>query len=264
VKSLLPTAMTLIALAMPAWAVDTALDSAVQNSARSKNFVARDKYRHPVEELTFLGLRPDATVMEIWPGGGYWSEILAPYLHDHGTYYTPVEAGEGWAKYSTTFRNKVAADPVTYGRVKLTEMGVGYDNIAPPGSVDMVLDTRNFHNWMDIGDVPEMLADIYKALKPGGILVIEDHRARNDKPQDPKAGNGYVRQDFTIAAVKQAGFEFVESSELLANPKDSADWPNGVWTLPPTFILKDKDRAKYAAIGEADNFLLKFRKPVGQ
>jgi predicted methyltransferase len=240
-----------------------ALADAVANPARSANFVARDKYRHPLEELRFLGVRPDAVVMEIWPGGGYWSEILAPYLREHGTYYTPVEAGEGWAKYSTTFRNKKAADPATYGKVQLTEMGVGFDTIAPPGSVDYVLDTRNFHNWMDIGDVSEMLADIKTAMKPGGVLVIEDHRARTDKPQDPKAANGYVRQDYTVDAVTRAGFEFVGASELLANPKDSADWPDGVWTLPPTFILKDKDRAKYAAIGEADNFLLKFRKPAG-
>jgi predicted methyltransferase len=254
-----------LALAAPARAtdaVDPALAAAVQNAARSANFVARDRYRHPVEELTFLGVRPDATVMEIWPGGGYWSEILAPYLHDRGTYYTPVEAGGDWAKYSTAFRNKVAADPKTFDRVHITEMGVGHDDIAPPGSVDLVLDTRNFHNWVEIGDVDEMLADIKRAMKPGGILVIEDHRALDTVPQDPKADNGYVRQDFTIAAVKKAGFEFVESSELLANPKDTKNWPQGVWTLPPTFALKDQDHAKYAAIGEADNFLLKFRKPM--
>jgi predicted methyltransferase len=254
------TIFAAVLLAAPMARAD-ALADAVGNPARSAAFVARDKYRHPLEELRFLGVRPDAVVMEIWPGGGYWSEILAPYLRVHGTYYTPVEAGEGWAKYSTTFRNKVAADPTTYGRVRLTEMGAGHDDIAPPGSVDYVLDTRNFHNWMDIGDVGEMLADIKRAMKPGGVLVIEDHRARTDKPQDPKAANGYVRQDYTIDMVKKAGFEFVAASELLANPKDTADWPDGVWTLPPTFILKDKDRAKYAAIGEADNFLLKFRKP---
>jgi predicted methyltransferase len=187
---------------------------------------------------------------------------LAPYLHDRGTYYTPVEAGGDWAKYSTTFRNKVAADPKTYERAHLTEMGQGFDDIAPPNSVDMVLDTRNFHNWMDIGDVPEMLADIKRALKPGGILVIEDHRALDSVPQDPKAENGYVRQDFVIEAAKKSGFEFVEASELLANPKDTKNWPQGVWTLPPTFALGDKDHAKYAAVGEADNMLLKFRKPM--
>jgi predicted methyltransferase len=264
-KFLLLTAVATIALASAAMAtdaVDPALMKAVQNPSRSANFVARDKYRHPVEELTFLGLRPDATVMEIWPGGGYWSEILAPYLHDHGTYYTPVEAGEGWAKYSKTFRDKVAADPATYGSAHLTEMGKGSDDIAPPNSVDLVLDTRNFHNWMDIGDVPEMLADIKRVLKPGGILVIEDHRALDSVPQDPKAENGYVRQDFVIDAAKKSGFELVEASELLANPKDTKNWPQGVWTLPPTFALGDKDRAKYAAIGEADNMLLKFRKPA--
>jgi len=264
-KFLLLTAVATFALASVAMAtdvVDPALLNAVQNPARSPNFVARDKYRHPVEELTFLGLRPDATVLEIWPGGGYWSEILAPYLHDHGTYYTPVEAGGDWAKYSKTFRKKVADDPKTYEHVHMTEMGQGFDDIAPPNSVDLVLDTRNFHNWMDIGDVPEMLADIKRVLKPGGILVIEDHRALDTVPQDPKAENGYVRQDFVIDAAKKSGFEFVEASELLANPKDTKNWPQGVWTLPPTFALKDQDHAKYAAIGEADNMLLKFRKPA--
>ncbi len=236
------------------------LAAVVNAKGRSPQFVARDHYRHPLEELRFLGVRPNAAVAEIWPGGGYWSEILAPYLAAHGTYYTPVEAGEGWAKYSTTFRDKVAANPLVFGKVKLTELGAGHDDIAPPGSLDFVLDTRNFHNWMDIGDVPEMLAAIRRAMKPGAVLVMEDHRARGDAPQDPTAGNGYVRQDFAIAAVTKAGFRFVASSEILANPKDTTHWPKGVWTLPPTLALGAKDRAKYLAIGEADNFLLKFQK----
>lgn len=239
---------------------DPALVKAVQSPHRSPNQVVRDQYRHPVEELTFLGVRPDSTLVEIWPGGGYWAEILAPYLYDKGTYYAPVEAGPGWDQYSKQFRDKVAGDPKTFAHVHITEMGVGHDDIAPPNSVDFVFTARNFHNWMNIGDVPEMLAAINRAMKQGAILVVEDHRAKADKPQDPKADNGYVRQDYAIAEIKKAGFTLVGTSELLANPKDTTDWPKGVWTLPPTLQLGDQDKAKYLAIGEADNFLLKFRK----
>ncbi len=263
-KYLWPIATLVLLAASPASAESPAridLEQAVRNPARSTNFVARDKYRHPLEELRFAGVRPDATLIEIWPGGGYWSEILAPFLHAHGTYYTPVEAGPGWDKYSRTFRKKVAGNPAVFDRVKLTQMGVGYDDIAPPGAADIVFASRNFHNWMNIGDTAEMLADVRRALKPGGVFVIEDHRGRDTVAQDPKAEDGYVRQDYVIDTVTRAGFAFVASSEVLANPKDTKDWPQGVWTLPPTFILGDKDRARYAAIGEADNFLLKFRKP---
>ncbi len=238
------------------------LQAAIASRARSPQFVARDIYRHPLEELRFLGVRPDATVIEIWPGAGYWSEILAPYLAASGTYDTPVEAGPGWDKYASTFTDRVYREPALFGHVHITRMGAGHDDIAPPDSADFVLDTRNFHNWMEIGDVGEMLADIRRALKPGGILVIEDHRAHSTAPQDPQARNGYVRQDYVIDTIKAAGFEFVAASEALANPRDTADWPHGVWTLPPTLALGDTDRAKYLAIGEADNMLLKFRKPL--
>jgi len=134
--------------------------------------------------------------------------------------------------------------------------------IAPPGSADLVVTFRNLHNWIGGGFSSEALAACYKALKPGGILGIEDHRGRNDQPQDPKAESGYLRQDYAIALVKQAGFEFVAASEINANIKDTKDWPEGVWTLPPTLALGEKDRARYQAIGEADNFVLKFRKPA--
>jgi predicted methyltransferase len=140
-------------------------------------------------------------------------------------------------------------------------LGADHFEIAPPGTADLVVTFRNLHNWMDAGYAPQALAACFRALKRGGILGIEDHRARNDQPQDPKAKNGYVRQDYTIALAKQAGFELVATSEMNANPRDTADWPNGVWTLPPTFALGDKDRARYAEIGEADNYVLKFRKP---
>jgi len=232
---------------------------------RSPAFVARDAARHPVEELTFFGLKPDMTVVEIWPSGGYWTEILGPYLHDHGTYYAaivPRAMSERTAKAADAFQAKLDADKAIYGNVKVSEFGKTMSNIAPAGSADLVVTFRNFHNWMGNDMAPQALAAFYTALKPGGILGIEDHRAATDKPQDPKAESGYVRQDYTIEMAKKAGFEFVGASEINANPRDTKDYAEGVWTLPPDLTLGDKDRAKYVAIGEADNFVLKFRKPL--
>jgi predicted methyltransferase len=267
------TLATVVALALgacgPAAAADLTLDSAVANTARSAKFIARDKARHPLEELTFFGVTPESTVVEIWPGGGYWTEILAPLLHDHGGYYVALQ-GKGGSEAADTeadqlnalFRSKTEADKTTYGKVTPTVFGVGQGDIAPPGSADFVLTFRNLHNWLEQGFAPEAFATFYRALKPGGVLGIEDHRGQRDTAQDPKAEDGYVRQDYAIALAEKAGFKFEGSSEIDANPKDTANWPKGVWTLPPTFRLGDQDRAKYEAIGEADNFVLKFRKPI--
>jgi predicted methyltransferase len=249
--------------ATPALA-DQALEQALQAPTRSPKFVARDAVRHPVEELEFFGLKPHDTVVEVWPGGGYWTEILAPYLHGFGTYYValPASPGADDQKVVADFRAKMAAKGPFYRHIQLTELGPGHTDIAPPGSADLVLTFRNVHNWMDAGDADEMFAAFYKALKPGGVLGVEEHRGRTDIPQDPKADNGYVRQDYTIALAQNAGFTLVGQSEMDANPRDTKDWPKGVWTLPPTFALGDKDHAKYAAIGEADNMVLKFKKPL--
>jgi predicted methyltransferase len=250
--------------ALPANAADAALQSAIANPKRTAAFVKRDAARHPQEELEFFGLRPDMTVVEVSPGGGYWTEILAPYLKSAGTYYVavpPPKDPEAPAPGDDKFRKKLAADPDTYGKITVTELGVGHFTVAPAGTVDLIVTFRNLHNWMENGYAPQALQGFFHALKPGGILGIEDHRGRNDVPQDPKAKNGYVRQDYTIELAKKAGFEFVGSSEMNANPRDTKDWPAGVWTLPPTLALKDKDRDKYVAIGEADNYVLKFRKP---
>ena len=254
-----------VCLGAMAAAPDPALTAAIADPARTANFVARDKARHPVEELTFFGLAPKMTVVELWPGGGYWTEILAPYLKAAGTYYVavaPPKDPEAPQPGKDRFRMKLAADPDSYGKVKLTEFGIDHYAVAPAASADLIVTFRNLHNWMAAGYAPAALAGFYKALKPGGILGIEDHRARTDRPQDPKADDGYVRQDYAIELAKRAGFEFVGSSEINANPRDTKDYPEGVWTLPPTLALKDKDREKYIAIGEADNFVLKFRKPA--
>jgi predicted methyltransferase len=242
----------LLAPLVAAQAKDEGLAKAIAGAHRTPSFVERDKYRKPQEELEFFGIKPNMTVVEISPGGGYWTEILGPYLKDKGTYYTVISPrqAEAWKK-------KLDANPELYGKVKVSQS----PEVAPDGSADLVLTFRNVHNWMAAGTAEQMFASFYKALKPGGILGVEEHRASDKTPQDPKAASGYVRQDYTVQLAEKAGFKLVGSSEMLANPKDTKDWPKGVWTLPPTLTLGDQDRAKYLAIGEADNFVLKFQKP---
>jgi predicted methyltransferase len=251
------TAALLAALPLTtAVAKDAALAKAVASEQRTPAFVERDKYRHPQEVLEFAGIKPTQTVVEISPGGGYWTEILGPYLKDKGTYYTALSARamENWNK-------KLADNKAHWGEVKVTEFTKDKYDVAPAGSADLVITSRNVHNWMGAGFADEAFAAFYKALKPGGILSVEEHRASSAQPQDPKAANGYVREDHTIALAEKAGFKLVDKSETLANPKDTKDWEKGVWTLPPSLALGETDRAKYQAIGEADNFLLKFQKP---
>jgi predicted methyltransferase len=266
-RRVLSLALCCLSLGLPllahSAAADPALLEAIASSHRDAKFVARDGARHPAEELAFFGLTPQMTVVELSPGGGYWTEILGPYLAPHGTYYVALPAGPNDQAPSTLdrWRQRIASEPARYGNPTLSTLGRGHD-LAPEGSADLVLTFRNIHNWMGDGQIDAVLHAIYRTLKPGGILGVEEHRGRNDRPQDPKGDNGYVRQDYMIALAKQAGFELVASSELLANPKDTKDWPDGVWTLPPTLSRGDVDRDTYIAIGEADNFLLKFRKPA--
>ena len=245
---LLPAGMLALGACLIASAAtpDPALTAAVADPGRTATFVARDKARHPAEELTVFGIKPNMTVVELWPGGGYWTEILGAYLaKGGGTYYVALNApgdaeeDQGVARW----RSRMAAEKDRLGTIHETMLGAGHVDIAPPGSAD------------------QALAACFTALKPGGILGIEEHRGRNDKPQDPKAKDGYVRQDYTVALAKKAGFVLVGSSEINANPKDTKDWVDGVWTLPPPLSQGDKDRYRYVAIGEADNFVLKFQKP---
>jgi len=243
-------------------AADPALVAAVASPARPASAVARDKARHPVEELTFFGITPKMNVVELWPGGGYWTDILGPYLAPSGHYTValPPAGGEDEGGVAR-FRTRIAAEKDRLGTIHEATLGTEHFDIAPPGSADLIVTFRNLHNWMGKGYADQALAACFTALKPGGILGIEEHRGRNDVPQDPKGDNGYVRQDYAIALAKKAGFVLVGSSEINANPRDTKNWAKGVWTLPPTLAEGEKDRAKYVAIGEADNFELKFQKP---
>jgi predicted methyltransferase len=247
-----------------------ALAAALAGPQRSDANKARDLYRHPLETLEYLGIRQDMTVLEVWPGsGGWWTEILAPLLKEHGRY---IAAGQdpnvaGAQTGIQKFRAKLDGNPAAYGKAEVTALAwPGALAPVPDNSVDLVLTFRNLHNWMgqDPGAPQAMLKAMYKALKPGGVLGIEDHRARADAPADTSGKLGYVNEAWAIELVKGAGFEYLGSSEINANPKDTKDYELGVWTLPPTYRLGDKDRARYAAIGESDRFTLKFRKPRGR
>jgi predicted methyltransferase len=238
---------------------DPALAAIIDGSQRSNANKARDRYRHPLEVLTFFGVNADSNVVEVVPGkAGYWAEILAPYLKDRGHYTASGNAERDIAP----LKARIAASPELYGKTTLTEFTGGDQEIAPPGSADFVLTFRNIHNWMHAGTADAAFHAFYQALKPGGILGVEEHRGQPDRPQDPQAKTGYVRQDYAIALAENAGFKLAGSSEVNANPKDTKDYPEGVWTLPPTYRLKDQDRERYSAIGESDRFILKFVKPA--
>ncbi len=237
---------------------EAALRAAIDGPQRSTANKERDKYRHPLETLEFFGIKPDMTVVEIWPGQGWYTEILAPFLKDHGKLY---EAVGGGARSVNAFEQKLKADPAVYGDVTVTLLRPpSKTEIAPPGTADMVVTFRNVHDWLSHDNVQDYFGAFYRALKPGGILGITDHRADPAKPQDPDAKNGYVRQDYMIHLAEQAGFKLVGTSEINANPKDDRNHP--VWDLPPTLREGQKDRAKFLAIGESDRMTLKFIKPV--
>jgi predicted methyltransferase len=217
----------------------------------------RDQYRHPLETLTWFGIKDDMTVVEIWPGGGWYTAILAPFLKERGTYYAAV------SENAQPFKDKLAANPDLYSKVIVTELAPPQKtDIAPAGSADMVLTFRNVHNWMNRGYAEDVFKAMYRALKPGGVLGVVEHRGNPAVPQDRQAASGYVTEEHTIKLAEAAGFQLVGRSEINANPKDTKDHPQGVWTLPPVLRMKDVDREKYLAIGESDRMTLKFVKPA--
>ncbi len=244
-------------------AEDAQLRAAIAGSHRSSTNVARDTWRHPYETLTFFGIKPNMTVVELTPGGGWYTEILAPYLRDNGKLIAagaPIDPAK-----PSAFKKKLDANPAVFGKVVpgVFDAPTTYD-FAAPGSVDMVVTFRNLHNWISKGG-DEALKGVFKAaytsLKPGGVLGIEEHRLPEATPQDAKTSSGYVHESYVIRMAESVGFKLAAKSEINANPKDKADHKGGVWALPPTLANRDQDREKYQAIGESDRMTLKFVKP---
>jgi predicted methyltransferase len=234
---------------------------------RSPEHKARDKYRHPAETLGFFGLRPDSTVVEIWPGGGWYTEIIAPYVREQGRFiaagFDPDSEIEFIRAAAGRYQEKLDEYPELYDQVETTVlMPPDKLDFVPPESVDLILTFRSIHNWMPRGSADEMFAAMYRALKPGGVLGVVEHRGVPAIPQDPEAKTGYVNQEYAIDLIEKAGFALNGSSEINANPVDIKDYPEGVWTLPPTLRLKEQGRESYRAIGESDRFTLKFIKPA--
>ncbi|HEY1283845.1 MAG TPA: hypothetical protein VGE96_05140 [Steroidobacteraceae bacterium] len=248
-------------------ATAAALDGVLAGNQRSAENRARDVYRHPKETLLFFGLRPEMKVLEIWPDpDGWYTEVIAPMLREKGKYYAAVlDAAPGNAnqeKRVADYRAKLASRPDLYDRVEITVLSDSGKDLVPAGSVDMVLTFRNIHNWMARGTAERNFAAMFRALKPGGTLGVVEHRASPAKPQDPQARSGYVNEQYAIDMIEAQGFKLVAKSEINANAKDTKDYEQGVWTLPPVYRLGDLDRDKYREIGESDRFTLRFVKPV--
>jgi predicted methyltransferase len=248
--------------APPAAAVsDVALAQVVAAPTRTRANHARDRYRHPVETLAFFGVKPSDTVVEIWPGGGWYTEILAPYLAQGGGTYIAAAP----ERSLTGVRKLIAAQPAAYSAVRIANfpiLAAGGTPVAP-GSADIVLTFRNVHNWM-MGKQPFDAAafrQMHAMLKPGGTLGVAEHRLPESADDALQLKSGYVKVSTVKRLAEQAGFKLVASSEINANPLDTKDHPEGVWTLPPTYRLGDVGRARYAAIGESDRMTLKFVKP---
>jgi len=251
--------------------INHGLDKAIAGDWRDPGNVARDRYRHPRETLAFFGIRRDLTVIEIWPGRGWYSEILAPYLRKKGHYIAamslPERSGDEAAQSSAqktldTLRAKFAKDPDAYDAAEVVQFEPAAPVLGPPGSADAVLTFRNVHNWVSAGTEVQMFEAMFEVLKPGGTLGLIDHRAASGADLGSVNGTGYLPEAYVINLAVRAGFQLQGRSEINANPADTKDYPKGVWTLPPTLRLGDTDRDKYLAIGESDRMTLRFVKPA--
>ena len=241
------------------------LDNVLAGDWRSQANRARDQYRHPKATLQFLGVRPDQTVIEITPGGGWYSEILAPLLRDNGHYIAAEQAPKSdpeASRNSSALQRKFAADPTHYDKATVVTFNPAAPVFGAPSSADEVLTFRNVHNWVMADTAPAMFKAFYAVLRPGGVLGVVDHRADEGASLDAVKQSGYLPTSFVIKLATDAGFKLEQSSDINANLKDTKDYAKGVWTLPPTLTLGQQDREKYLAIGESDRMTLRFVKPA--
>ncbi|MDY7561524.1 methyltransferase [Pseudomonas sp. 10B1] len=226
---------------------------------------ARDQYRHPQQTLQFFGLRANQTLIEITPGNGWYSELLAPLLKDKGRYIAAVQStatGDNARKAADRLKQKFAADPTHYRKAQIVEFDPQAPVFGKPASADALLTFRNVHNWVMADDAPGMFKGFYNVLKRGGTLGVVDHRANEDASQESIKDSGYLPTAYVVKLATDAGFVLAGSSEINANPKDTKDYAQGVWTLPPTLTMGDQDQDKYVAIGESDRLTLRFIKPA--
>jgi predicted methyltransferase len=246
------------------------LDAILAGDWRDAKNTARDTWRHPRETLAFFGVGASQRIVEIAPGGGWYTEILAPLAQGKGTYvgvltapssFEDEKAAKFYGDMNAGLREKLAARADIYGRATLVEIDPQAPVIGEPGSADAVLTFRNVHNWTDDGVEKQMFQAFFDVLAPGGVLGVVEHRAAAGKTLEEVKGTGYVPTDYVIQLATDAGFVLEEQSEINANPADTKDYPNGVWTLPPVNAHDAADAAKYAAIGESDRMTLRFRKP---
>jgi predicted methyltransferase len=243
------------------------LDRVLAGDWRSEKNKARDQYRHPKQTLEFFGVKVTDTVIEITPGGGWYTEVLAPLLQGSGHYIAAITkpnkpAGEA-AEDKSALQKMLEGNAATFGEAKTIEFDPKAPSLGEPGSADTVVTFRNVHNWVMADTAPLMFKAFFDVLKPGGTLGVVDHRAAAGADLEKIKKSGYLPQDYVIKLATEAGFKLVSQSEINANPKDTKDYEKGVWTLPPTLELGDKDKDKYLAIGESDRMTLKFQKPKG-
>ena len=249
------------------------LQDAVAGDWRSPADKARDAWRHPIETLEFWGLQPGQTVVEFWPGAGWYTDILAPYLAANkgkliAADLEPTDPAS--TEIVEAYRARLKAKPKIYGDVEITAFGPTSGPVAPAGSADLVLFLRNLHNWMAAGIAEKAFRDAFAALKPGGVLGVEEHRAAPGGVQDVLAANGYVQEAYVVRLAQEAGFVLDKTSEINANPADDRDHPFGVWTLPPVRLTAPRgepadpnfDRTSYDAVGESDRMTLRLVKPA--